>query len=461
MFRFFPLATAVLVLQFSPAMADDLPTVLKGEGEKVEQDTAASPERNRLRVFTEVVSDAANRIARLSEPQRCRLSEVLNTGIAAAMDGIASKSRRPSPAPICFQDTMGPVQPLLAEYSRFIQSNEVLSPEQSRILSAALDDRTQYRRQAALEYIASLLDDELFLTVDQKDQLTVVLQQNVNLDASCFHPKLHHSAGLTSSTVPVSPQDYPFLTELQQQRLEGLAVESITTGGGFGGSPTLPTHVRITTQESPEEWSQKLRDSFEAQRERLFPVLELPVQYYRTHGLISDGDAHRLRVAAKGVVDEVLQSWEARQLSNMTRFRNAAGVRNEVYYLRQIMPDDLENSELWKETLLSVLPSTSEPVQRRRHAKLSAMSRFATAQLDQELWLAPEQRERIQESIFKALLKSDRDVLAPPQFSELNLIAVPLFWLPESDLAILTQAQQAAVSCVRSHAGTRLREGIP
>lgn len=413
-------------------------------------------ERERFDAFANVLIDAIARAADLTESQRRETSQSLQDSIKSTLakrsePGAAQRSNGimwPDLAPVYFTGLGGPARDLQAASLRIANADGLLSEDQRRSLDGFLEDRIQYRQRAALEYVLNLLDNELFLTGGQKPKLARVIQATVHPVATGFIPKSGFDTQLSLADVVPPAAVCTFLTDLQQQRLSDVAEEAAGRArrGGFGAGPsTRPGFVRLQAIDSRKQWSVQLRSTFDGQKERLLRIMELQTVYCQTEGQLKKTDADHLRVAAKGVIEEVLPAWESRLLERMQGFQEVAGGRNEVYWLREMSSHDPEKNELWKQTLSSLVPFDSVLVQSRRNARHNAISGYATAMLDRELWLDPQQREQMQLSIHKALAASDDDYLTREQFSELGILCVPLFRLTESDLAVLNKAQQAAL----------------
>lgn len=292
-------------------------------------------ERERFDALANVLVDASTRAADLSESQRRETSLILQDSIKSTLAkrtefgaaGRPSVGTWPDLAPVYFTSFVGPAQNLEAASLSIASIEGLLSEDQRRCLNGVLEDRIQFRRQAALNYILHLLDNELFLTGDQKAKLTQIIKETVDPDAACFALKPGVNIQLRLAEVLPDAVLCSFLTDLQQQRLSDLTHEAagIMPRGGFGGEPSArPGFVRLQTIDSRQKWSLQIRSTFADQKDRLLRTMELQTVFCQTEGPLNQAQVNHLRVAAKGVIEEVLPAWESRLLERMQEFQEVA-----------------------------------------------------------------------------------------------------------------------------------------
>lgn len=282
----------------------------------------------------------------------------------------------------------------------------VMSPLELAVKAGASDsevdrisDRFQQRQQrhhsSFVGQIANVVDEELFLSAEQRRTLESNLMNR---------QPLWHDALLT------------FYENPMRYRMRPLA-EQVPLGENFL-TPTQSAHLKLTKADShyyrlnipPEAPLQTWRNVVEANDELRKPLiqdrLELQAAFLATSAHASHQKIRKLKLAALGTSDRLSRRYIQEQMAEFsTCFYEGS---TDDFHL--IFPTEWEISEesLWRRTISDW---NSDPIFQQRESRIrDARVQYLVTVLDQELWLSENQRKAILPMIEKSI---DRVVGTP------------------------------------------------
>ncbi len=406
---------------------------------------------NRLQSHSVVLQDWIHLHAELSTEQKTQLGTSLQSSISKLQESWKQQPNQRNQQqalddffPINFTDDTGPAFRLDEAGVQVVLDDDELPKETTSQLSDALNERKAFYRDAALGYVLNLLDDYLFLTPDQRQKMAEEMQSyRLNLDDACYSLHGKHSnyyQYFQSTSVTTT------LASLKTAGLLTQSQEDITTDlrSQPSNATSNPNYMLISTGDDEETFHQQLRDTGKQQLKRLSQHVAARIDFYQSIGSLSDRNVRRLRLASKGAMDDVITSWKSNTTKSFERYQTQefAG-QNMRIHMSLPTVESLVSNELWKDTVESMVPESSDGLFNRGRAIGNARAKFAVAMLDRELWLDSFQRERLLKSVSKLLPAGSGDSNSHRQSTdELSLLCIPLFKLSKLELTILSPAQR-------------------
>jgi hypothetical protein len=319
--------------------------------------------------------------------------------------------------------------------------NIQLTPEQRQQLLRAIEARFEFREQASLQHVLNLLDAELYLTADQRQQMGEGIAGMIDRDASCFsfQPTTYYFPQ-TSIARTIKPGPHlQVLTEAQQDRAKDLASMG-------SGSYNSEQYILFQSTEGVDTWQDKLTEASTEQRKRLTRAMDVRVAFHGLSQALSDQEIRHLRVAGKGAVEEVLAAWKEQSRRQLKSYEDQVVRFNGNFSFGLNVADvyQLESNSIWKHAVESLTQNDTDALASRHNVRLDATARFVVAMLDRELWLNADQRQALLDAVKKELPDPDYRIANHRYYGEVTLLAIPLFKLSKTDLAILSPAQQKA-----------------
>ncbi|MEZ6127178.1 MAG: hypothetical protein R3C59_00685 [Planctomycetaceae bacterium] len=410
----------------------------------------------RLQAYAAVMQDWVDAQCELTEEQTKNLAAA--TDKAISVEQLSWKNGRPNDQrnnrglsdffPVRFTDTNGAARAVEILRVRSKLTGVQLTTEQTEKLAAAVEERKQFHRGAALGYILNLLDDELFLTADQRQVIGAGIRKKVNLEAACysFMPQTYYFDQTSIVDTVREGNDYlEVLTKSQKQRAKDLAALD-------GGSYNSEQYISFSSDEGIDTWQDKLREAGLTQKERLQRAVAVRVDFYEMAYDLPPQSARRLLVAGKGAVDEVVAAWQEQTQRQLKSYEDQMGRfagGNFSFSMSVADIRQLEHNDIWKYTVESVVTGTTDAMAARNEARSAANARFIVAMLDKELWLEPFQRDRLLTAVQNELPSPDYNDPNRRYFGEISLLCIPLFKFSKHDLTVLSRNQKTTWEVIR------------
>ena len=404
-------------------------------------DAIVGERRERLDAHTAAFQEWANRICRLSDIEQAELAEKLSQKRQQLEDRWKRNVHRQNEpladyAPVALTALGGAANFLRREQAGTLLE-EVLSDEHQKLLFDAFDERVEEIRTAMLNFAIILVDDELFLTADQRIPLTSGLRSgNINFDDGVFTFNTRHAYFpfiLLRDAVDVLPDS--LLTDIQRKWLNDAFIgpeDARGPMGILGGDIGAMEELR--------------RESAENVKAHFLAAAALRTSWLQHSVALSPQQIELVTVAGKGAALQCTLGWKER----MPRH----DLPGQVFVLpdtavgrKTVMVDLLDQNEIWQQTVREV--GAADAYRERAEFHRAATVDYVTAMLDKEIWLTPDQRQPLSELIDAAI----PETMQGPKhhFRELELLIIPLFRIPPEDLGVvLTKAQQTAWNELRN-----------
>lgn len=297
------------------------------------------------------------------------------------------------------------VQPksLTLRFTRPAGMQSLLTPPQWERLQAPLKERLDQRAAAYRNYLISLLDAELFFSPDQRAALPRDLPP---LDHPFLRTSTLASAYYPSLILPevATPALVNHLSGSQRRRLEALLWEQ--------AEPLRS--LRLTSDESREEWDQRVSEYVQYRRQNVVARLELEVDDLERDQVLSPEQLGQLRTIAKGVAVSLCGEWHTNLLGRLDTIQNRrlarprGGLTVSVISLVNESLDHPENHPHWAQALDPAAQAQMRDAEaRRRNRQRADRDRAVLTMLDCELWLQPQQREQLAPLLSAALPPMD------------------------------------------------------
>ncbi len=429
-----PAQPAMVAEAFQPALPEPAEDELKKREE-------------RLTAYTKAMVDWIAHAAELSEEDTARVAKHLADEVAASQ-----KKWKPDPNqqplhdtfPVKFTIRYGTAQDL--DVTRKLRKlTEILSEDQLDRLSAAAEERTAFHLDATVERVLNLLDEQLFLTAAQREEMFPSLRETLD--------------GMESSSFTFTPQSYyykqtavSFLLR-RGDHLKCLNDAQRTRAKDFQGTTANPDYgvgseqyLMFSSSEGMNTWHEKLQEACVAQRKRVDRACAVRAAYAMAELGLSEDDARHLKVAGKGVAENLVSAWKKTTRQQLKTYEEQAGRFGGNFSFSMQMPDlnKIETDPIWEHTLekLPLKPSKSGPNREDAIRKSGAI--FLTSLLDKELWLLPDQRTEVQALIEKTLPTSNTANVYRNYMDEVALLVIPLFKFSKQDATVFKGAQKDA-----------------
>ncbi|APZ94915.1 hypothetical protein [Fuerstiella marisgermanici] len=425
----------------------------------VAQSLEADQRRNRLSIYCDAMQSWLTDVAGLSDEQENLIQQHLRARVEESQRVWQPKPRnRPlsDAGPIRFTMSKGAAKDVKLKVDDK-ELRSILSTAQLDKLSKELRARKVAHANATIGHAVNVLDDELFLTNEQRRAVAEYYRKSTDSEFAAYSlfPSDRYYKQLSPIELLAKP-DWPnILSTAQQQRATDF-VEATKK------SLSINTEMQMSFEPaaSVADWLENLNKYGKEQHRRVQRALKVRAEYWSHEWHLPDDSAKKLLVASKGVADQLVATWKTKARAHLEQLELeperviATSMSMPVVNLRTV--DDVE---LWKHTLKSVKPK-GETFEYDRIAEIRrTTSEYLTICFDRELWLTSTQRNRLQQKIEKLL--PPYQVHAPQNVAldELALLVIPLFRLTQQDLELLTENQQKAFDLLKSQ--FRVTNGVP
>ena len=400
----------------------------------------------RLEAHSAAFADWATRVCDLSKEERTALDESLAQQHVKVQDRWKRNAHRHNTpmsdyAPVSFT-TFGGAGSYLSRKRLELLLKSAFTDDHREALLTAFDARLEAVRLAMLDYAIWMIDEELFLSEQQRQRLTDELRggiDNVEDGVFTFNTR-HYYLPYTSLSNAVHVLPDSLLTDVQRERLND-AFENAARG----------RDNLIFSTGNPESWQQQV-DAAAAEIQSMFitaarlraswlaATLDLSPSQQRQATVAGTGAAVQCTADWKQHVNEQLEHWKVRAEQQF------AG-RNVRFGMAAPKAEGLDTNELWQHTVSKLGADDAHRMRQEFHR--SARVGYLVAMLDKELWLTPEQREPLAALVESTLPQFHRN--SDESYRETQLLVIPVASIANDKLAVfLTEAQQTAWKTLRN-----------
>lgn len=326
------------------------------------------------------------------------------------------------------------------DWNQFLKT--LLTPEQYERWEPASDERIKHLQRAQMGRFINLVDEELFLTIEQRDGIEGVLEESFYRDdALNLYALIVQSYYLNYQPAGALLQRIPdgILNDAQTDRLKDL-----TSTQNYGTDSE--TYITFMSNEGFDTWQKKLDEALQKQNSRLLRAANVRVEYLADQFNLSESKRRRLATAAKGVVIYELQKWKETNKAQLKTWEEQAAQNpglNFGWSLMAPQTSQIDSNELWQQACQEVGVKENGIASAARQAHRAADAAYLVSLLDRELWFTIEQRDQMQALMEKKLPKL---LKVDPYYyiQELVLIAIPLARIEEDELKDVLNEEQIA-----------------
>ncbi|MEZ6060551.1 MAG: hypothetical protein R3C19_09335 [Planctomycetaceae bacterium] len=399
--------------------------------EPTEAEVAAR--RERLKTYADAFQDWAARTLELTESEQSGLHTALQDQLQQLGKNWKPNSGQPVSdyTPIIFTTQDGAAEFL---NSRGVPTflTGVLTSEKRRNV---FRDRRLAIDVMDLKYAITLFDHELFLTPDQRDDLSAAIEDGIAaFDGQFAFNATPYYLPMASLNDIVTRLPKTLLSEVQRQRL----ADVVQTNGN-------EQYLMISTSAGFEAWNKQLDDAVAGQQDRFARAIAVRVSWLEQILKLTPDQARHLEIAGKGAASQCIAEWKKQTRVQLKEWEKqfVQQFAGQDFSFAMNLPDvdKLDENKLWLHAVEKLDSSgvRSERTEFRRDALVG----HVTGMLDRELWLSADQRADLKVLVDKSLPATVK--VTQPYFGDMELLVVPLFRISDDDLAaVLTEPQKAA-----------------
>ncbi|MEW4486792.1 hypothetical protein AB1L42_01855 [Thalassoglobus sp. JC818] len=324
----------------------------------------------------------------------------------------------------------------------------LLDEDQQRTFQTALLERQERLRDALIGHLVNQIDEELFLTADQREEF----RQE-------FIPKMVPGETRLFS---LNPQNYYIEYESLENLLSSLPDNvfrpaqlkrfgDLVQGSRSGNQNEQ--YVTFMANEGVDGWQKKLEELHEHQQKRLKRSINVRIEFWEATGDLSEEDLRVLNVAGRGCVVYILEKWKKTHRASVAGWEETVALNPNVNFGFSIqVPEtsEIDSHQLWVTSLDRCIDGSSE-IDRERSAMLErAAAEYLVSLLDRELWLTEVQFQQLVELMLARMPRTLKTNQAYIQ--ELILLTVPIANIDEAQWdEILNERQEEALEALRGH----------
>lgn len=413
--------------------------------------------QKRLNAYSEAMQHWITQVCDLTDEQRASLKTLAEADISKSQEKFANRDARQANEPLLdtfpvkFTIRYGAAQSLdLARQSRKLK--EILSDEQLEKLKAASKDRTTYHFKAMLGRVLNLFDQELYLTEKQRSEMGELLARRLNgMESTSFSlfPQSYYYPQTALSFLLQRGAHLDVLSPAQQQRASDFVTDS-----GSNTSYTKEQYVSFQSTDGYENWYKQLDEVSEQQKARVHRACAVRNDFYRSQLQLNELQSRHLTVAAKGVADRLVAEWKKSTRQQLKTYEEQAGRfgGNFSFSMQVVNLQQIESDELWQYTVKQISKSSQRSADQydRELAIRENTARYLASLFDKELWLLPEQRERMYLQILDALPATPIQGPYRTYMEEVSQLVIPMFKFSKRDLNLFDGPQKTAWEALRS-----------
>lgn len=415
-------------------------------GEQDQQDF-----QKRIQAYSDAVEAWSIATCEVTDEQKGRLKEIFAAQVKKDIEVFGKgqdPDQRNKPFPKTFVLLFTRQEGIAVEFSENVFKalrKDVLSPEQTAKLDAALAERQTFQRDAYIRFLVSMIDKELYLSAEQRDRLRAYLQEKktVTHPMYAFQPQDYYLPYESPSTLLSGVPGKSILEPPQKKRLADLT----------GTDPNIQ-HVSFQAEDGVEGWYKKMHQLGSKQRELYLRAAAVRIAWYQKELQLSPEQVDHLTIASKGAAIRALADWKesTEQTFEQMQQHLAQAGGNFGFGASPIDTRGIDQNEIWSEALKAMTEGTSNGGMTERTAALKAsMGVSLLALFDEELWLTPDQRKALASQFEKSVPETDRSLQYQDYIREVVLMAHPLFLTNEKKRnEILTPPQQEVWKVMQS-----------
>lgn len=415
--------------------------------------------KNRLQIHRNALQHWLIVTGQLSEPQQTAITKIIDEQILSSTKMFSetpdSEGRQqifPMTFPMMFTvggiDRSGP--PTAVDFSQQVLTsirNELLDAEQQARIDAALKERENFHHQAFVKYLVAQVDEELFLTAEQRTNVSKAIAARtppVSHPLYMFNPQSYYLPYESMSVILSNASVGQALNANQKKRLQDL-----------NNADPNSQHLIFQSGTGRDGWYNQMNEAGLKERQKFLNAAAVRVAYYQQELQLSPEQAEYLTSASKGAAVRAVNDWkESTEQIFVEMEQQMAQMGGDFGFGASNMDArSIEENSIWKDALSTCSTSEVRKVtSQRKAARQKATADSVLALLDHELWLLPEQRARLTPLILKSMPQGSEPFQYQEYIREIILIAHPLFRVPEkSRNEILNEPQQEAWQQLQSY----------
>lgn len=426
------------------AMPANEPVIKPGEQDQLDF-------QKRIQAYSDSVEAWVSSVCEIPDEQKGRLKELYASQVTRHIESF-NEGQKPDQRNQAFPKTFvllftrkdGIASKFSEDGFRNLRK-DVLTPEQTARLDAALEERETFHRDAYINFLVSMIDKELYLSAGQRDALQAHLQEKKTITHPMysFQPQNYYLPYESLNSVLSSVSRRSLLEPAQKKRLTDLT-----------GTDPNNQHVVFQAADGVEGWYKQMHQLGLKQRDLYLRAAEVRIAWYQKELQLSPEQVDHLTIASKGAAIRALADWKenTEQTFEQMQQHMAQAGGNFGFGASLIDTKTIDNNEIWAETLKTMTEGSSNAGMIERAALLKAsMGATLMALLDEELWLTPDQRKALVSQIEKSAPKTDQSLQYQDYIREIVLMAHPLFLTNEKKRnEVLTPPQQEVWKVMQS-----------
>ena len=407
--------------------------------------------QKRIQAYSDSVEAWVNSTCEVTDEQKGRLKEIFAAQVTKDIEAFGKgqdPNQQNKPFPNSFVLLFTRKDGIAVEFSDDVFKvlrKEILTPEQTAKLDAALAERQTFQRDAYISFLVSMIDKELYLSAEQRDALRAYLQEKKTITHPmyAFQPQDYYLPYESPSTLLSSVPGKSILDPAQKKRLADLT----------GTDPNFQ-QVHFQAEEGVEGWYKKMHQLGARQRDLYLRAAAVRIAWYQKELQLSPEQVDHLTIASKGAAIRALADWKesTEQTFEQMQQHLAQAGGNFGFGANPIDTRAIDQNEIWSEALKTMTEGTSHGGMIERTAALKAsMGASLLALFDEELWLTPDQRNALVSQFEKSVPETDRSLQYQDYIREVVLMAHPLFLTNEKKRnEVLTPPQQEVWKVMQS-----------
>ena len=415
----------------------------------------------RLQAYSRTSQDWVASICGLSDEQTEKLAKTCRQNVELSQRDWLQKPRS-ARGSLYFSDTF-PIKFTLpsgaadeVDWVRFLKPidslRSLLTSEQTETLSVALAERRQFQLDCMIDQIINIMDGELFLTLEQREHFRTTLPSRVEDlrgESLSLFPQTYFYKQSSIATLMQKGAHLNVLTDIQERR-----AQDFSATGGNSTQFVNRQHIRFSSNESAEQWHDRLKQDASNQRDRVHLACAVRADYHRAVDNLSESQTKHLLVAARGVTEDIVRAWRKQTQKTLKTYDEHLAVRGRFggtfsFSVRSVDLALIDRNPIWQHTLAK-FSNGADRIRgdSRRRADTATIVGF----LDRELWLRQDQRSQLTKLVYDCVPEHG---VTPSQtvssYADVALTLLPLSRISQQDVATLTPPQQDVWKKLKAH----------
>ena len=402
----------------------------------------------RISAYSEAMQTWIADVCELTDEQKARVKEVADRETKKShdawlkRDANAANQQLGDTFPIKFTIRYGTAQSLdLTRHYKKIQ--DILSEEQLAKLKKASSERRSFQIEAMVNRVLNMLDEELYLSKQQREEMFEPLKRRLNgMESSSFsfHGQSYYYQQQSIGFLLQRGDHLKGLNEPQRHRAKDLA--SMSNNNSYN----TEQYILFQSNEGTDGWYKKLATSAKEQRQRVYRACAVRSAFYMSEWSLPEPASRHLTVAGKGIADRVIAEWKKTIERQLKTYEEQAGRfgGNFSFSMQVVDLNQIETNDLWKHTIDRLKPEDAADIYDRATLLRNRQAQFLTAALDREMWFRPEQRDEVRQRIEKGLPTKAWQNPYRNYMDEVALLVIPLFKFSNRDASIFEGVQKKA-----------------